>query len=89
MAYKLYFCAAKHLRNTMKKALSFSTLAAMLLFAACSGGSQMSAADIDKKVDETAKTQIEAAEAKAISDCEARKATEVRLKSDSMVANKR
>jgi hypothetical protein len=73
----------------MKQVKLIIAIIAIGTLASCAGGGQMSETQVNAMVDSIAATRIEEANAKAITDCESRMATEVKTMTDSILANKK
>jgi hypothetical protein len=87
--YGLHQVLLRHtiIKINMKKIVYGLSAIVALSLASCAGGEKMSEADIEKKVSELADAKITEETAKVTQDCEARMATEVKIKGDSLVAN--
>lgn len=72
----------------MKKLIYGSSLILSLALASCKGGGALSPSELQARVDSLASTKIEALNAQATADCEARMATEVKAISDSLMKAK-
>jgi hypothetical protein len=70
--------------NTMKKIIYGLSLVLATAFASCKGDAGLSPTELEAKVNSLAAAKIEAANAQATTDCEARMATEVKSISDSI-----